>query len=200
MIAQINWEKVDNLAPAVVQHYLSGEVLMVGYMNAEALQVTLDSGKVTFFSRTKQRLWTKGESSGHFLSLKDISIDCDNDTILVLAQPDGPTCHKGTRTCFNEAKTLPLAFIAQLDDVILSRKGQDPSSSYTASLFAKGIKRISQKVGEEGVETALAATAGDMEELKNESADLLYHLMVLLRACDLSLEEVVQVLQARHSK
>lgn len=195
---QLDWEKVDGLMPVVVQDCRSGRVLMLGYMNQDALAHTLESKQVTFFSRTKNRLWTKGESSGHFLQLTDISTDCDNDTLLALVEPIGPTCHLGHTSCFNQ-QTLPdLAFLSELEHVIASRKGADPKSSYTASLYASGTKRIAQKVGEEGVETALAATVHDHEELVNESADLLYHLTVLLQQEELQLSDVIAKLQERH--
>ncbi len=173
---------------------------MQGYMNPDALQHTLQSGNVTFFSRSKQRLWTKGESSGHTLQLVSIDSDCDSDSLLVLAMPQGPTCHVGTETCWhdNDANSPQLAFLYDLEQVIKSREGADPKSSYTASLFAKGVKRIAQKVGEEGVESALAAMAGDREELKNEAADLLFHLLVLLRSQQLELADVITILKQRH--
>ena len=199
-MAELAWQKMDNLLPCIVQHAVSGKVLMQGYMNQEALAHTLNSGKVTFFSRSKQRLWTKGESSNHTLELVEITADCDQDCILVLAHPNGPTCHTGTETCWFDSASADLSFIGELEQVIASRKGADPASSYTAHLYSKGIKRIAQKVGEEGVETALAATVRDLDELKNESADLLYHLMVLLQASDLSLSDVVAVLRKRHSQ
>ncbi|MDR0219130.1 MAG: bifunctional phosphoribosyl-AMP cyclohydrolase/phosphoribosyl-ATP diphosphatase HisIE, partial [Enterobacteriaceae bacterium] len=167
-IEKLDWEKVDNLMPVIVQHAVSGTVLMLGYMNQEALDVTLTSGKVTFFSRTKQRLWTKGESSGHFLELVEIHPDCDNDTLLILANPVGPTCHKGTESCFPTAQT-EWSFLYQLEQLLASRKNASPESSYTARLYASGTKRIAQKVGEEGVETALAATVNNREELTNEA-------------------------------
>lgn len=198
LIDSLDWDKVDGLVPAVVQNIVSGKVLMLGYMNREALQKTLDTEQVTFFSRSKQRLWTKGETSGNVLKLKEIHKDCDNDTLLVYAEPIGPTCHLGNETCWTPETQPSLSFIADLEQVIASRKDADADSSYTASLFAKGTKRIAQKVGEEGVEVALAATANDNEELLNESADLLYHLLVLLQKQGLSLEQVTQVLQARH--
>ncbi len=199
-IAALDWQKVDQLMPAVVQDACSGKVLMLGYMNLEALNHTLNSGKVTFYSRTKQALWTKGETSGNVLQLVDISADCDRDTLLVLANPIGPTCHKGTETCWADAQAPELSFIADLQSVVAGRKGADPDSSYTAHLYSRGTKRIAQKVGEEGVEVALAATANDNEELKNESADLLYHLLVLLQQQGLSLTDVVEVLKQRHAK
>ncbi|WP_416308069.1 bifunctional phosphoribosyl-AMP cyclohydrolase/phosphoribosyl-ATP diphosphatase HisIE [Neptunicella sp. SCSIO 80796] len=197
-IAELAWDKMDGLIPCLVQHSITGTMQMQGYMDKAALQKTLETGNVTFFSRSKQRLWTKGEESGNVLELKQISADCDLDAILVLAIPHGPTCHKGTDTCWPDANTPDLSFIAQLEQVIASRKGADAESSYTASLYASGIKRIAQKVGEEGVETALAATVGDLEELKKESADLLYHLIVLLQASGLSLNDAVEILKQRH--
>lgn len=197
-IQQLAWEKVDNLIPAIVQDAHSGKVLMMGYMDRTALDKTIDTGKVTFFSRTKQRLWTKGEESGNFLNLVDITADCDRDTLLVLANPIGPTCHLGNETCWVSETETDFAFISDLEQVIKERKGTDPESSYTAHLFNRGTKRIAQKVGEEGVEVALAACVNDNEELKNESADLLYHLLVLLQQQGLSLAEVTQVLKERH--
>ncbi len=199
-LAELAWDKMQNLMPCVVQNAVSGKVLMQGYMNQAALNKTLDTGLVTFFSRSKQRLWTKGEESGNSLKLVEITSDCDNDCLLALVNPVGPTCHLGTETCWAQSQSAEVSFIAELESVIASRKGADPDSSYTAHLYSKGIKRIAQKVGEEGVETALAATVKDLDELKNESADLLYHLLVLLQASDLSLSDVVTVLRQRHSK
>ncbi|WP_419571524.1 bifunctional phosphoribosyl-AMP cyclohydrolase/phosphoribosyl-ATP diphosphatase HisIE [Rheinheimera sp.] len=197
---QLDFAKGDGLLPVIVQHARSGKVLMQGYANREALEHSLQTGAVTFFSRSKNRLWTKGESSGHTLKLYNMTADCDRDSILALALPQGPTCHTGSETCWfdTDANSPSLSFIDDLEQVIHSRYGADPSTSYTASLFAKGVKRIAQKVGEEGVETALAATVGDKEELKNEAADLLYHLLVLLRSQDMALDDVVQVLKQRH--
>ncbi|PHM74656.1 bifunctional phosphoribosyl-AMP cyclohydrolase/phosphoribosyl-ATP diphosphatase HisIE [Xenorhabdus kozodoii] len=197
-IEKLDWEKVDNLMPVIIQHATSGTVLMMGYMNQEALHATLHSGKVTFFSRTKQRLWTKGESSGHFLDLVDIYPDCDNDTLLALVLPMGPTCHKGTESCFAPAQT-EWGFLYELEQLLASRKNASPDSSYTARLYASGTKRIAQKVGEEGVETALAATVNDREELTNEAADLLYHLLVLLQDQKLDLSRIIRQLRERHS-
>ncbi|MGB2535492.1 bifunctional phosphoribosyl-AMP cyclohydrolase/phosphoribosyl-ATP diphosphatase HisIE [Hafnia paralvei] len=196
---QLDWNKVDNLMPAIVQHAVSGEVLMLGYMTPEALDETNRSRHVTFYSRTKQRLWTKGESSGHFLNVVSITPDCDSDTLLVLAEPQGPTCHKGTRSCFSPA-TPDWAFLFQLEQLLGERKNADPKSSYTASLYASGTKRIAQKVGEEGVETALAASVHDRDELVNEASDLMYHLMVLLQDQDLDLSAVINNLRKRHEK
>lgn len=198
-INQLDWEKVDNLMPAIVQHAVSGEVLMMGYMNKEALAVTEETGKVTFFSRTKQRLWTKGESSGYFLNVVNIYPDCDNDTLLILVNPIGPTCHLGNNSCFAPAAS-DWGFLYQLEQLLASRKSADPASSYTAKLYASGTKRIAQKVGEEGVETALAATVNDREELTNEASDLMYHLLVLLQDQDLDLSKVIGRLRERHEK
>ena len=200
-IEALKWPETG-LLPVIVQHAISGKVLMQGYANAEALRVTLSSKQVTFYSRSKQRLWTKGESSGHVLTLQSMVADCDLDSILLLALPHGPTCHVGTETCWHdEASNSPsLSFLTDLEQVIADRQGADPKSSYTASLFARGVKRIAQKVGEEGVESALAAMAGDKEELKNEAADLIFHLLVLLRSQDLALNDVIDVLKTRHAK
>ncbi|SFN59944.1 bifunctional phosphoribosyl-AMP cyclohydrolase/phosphoribosyl-ATP diphosphatase HisIE [Xenorhabdus japonica] len=197
-IEKLDWKKVDNLMPVIVQHATSGTVLMMGYMNQEALNITLDSGKVTFFSRTKQRLWTKGESSGHFLNLVEIYPDCDNDTLLALVNPIGPTCHKGTESCFAPAQT-EWSFLYELEQLLASRKNASPDSSYTARLYASGTKRIAQKVGEEGVETALAATVNDREELTNEAADLIYHLLVLLQDQERDLSSIIRQLRERHA-
>lgn len=198
-IAQLDWDKVDNLMPAIVQHAISGEVLMMGYMNQAALTVTQQTGKVTFFSRTKQRLWTKGESSGNVLNVVNIYPDCDNDTLLILANPVGPTCHLGNNSCFAPAAS-DWGFLYQLEQLLASRKSANPASSYTAKLYASGTKRIAQKVGEEGVETALAATVNDREELTNEASDLIYHLLVLLQDQDLNLSKVIGRLRERHEK
>ncbi|EPL4466878.1 bifunctional phosphoribosyl-AMP cyclohydrolase/phosphoribosyl-ATP diphosphatase HisIE [Proteus mirabilis] len=196
-LAQLDWQKVDNLMPVIIQNAISGDVLMLGYMDKAALEMTLNSGKVTFYSRTKQRLWTKGETSGNFLKLVDIYPDCDNDTLLILAHPIGPTCHNGTESCFAPAQSQ-WGFLYELENLLRERKSASPDSSYTAQLYASGTKRIAQKVGEEGVETALAATVNDREELKNEASDLLYHLMVLLQDQSLSLSDVIDCLQKRN--
>lgn len=195
---RLDWSKGDGLLPAVVQHAQTGEVLMLGYMNAEALAATRASGQVTFYSRSKQRLWTKGESSGHVLALSSIRVDCDADTLLVQALPHGPTCHTGTTSCFGNAVRPPLAFLADLDALVQQRHAERPVGSYTTSLFEGGIRRMAQKVGEEGVETALAAVAQDDAELLGEAADLVFHLTVLLRARGLALNDVADLLQSRH--
>ena len=199
-LSRLDWSKGNGLLPAIVQHCSTGEVLMLGYMNAEALAETQRSGHVTFYSRGKQRLWTKGESSGHVLNLKSIRIDCDADTLLVQAEPHGPTCHNGTSSCFGNSADVrpPLGFLAELDALVAQRHAERPDGSYTTKLFESGIRRIAQKVGEEGVETALAAVAQGDEELLGEAADLLFHLTVALRARGLSLREVADVLAERH--
>jgi len=195
---RLDWSK--GLLPAIVQHWRSGEVLMLGYMNAEALAHTQSSGQVTFYSRSKQRLWTKGESSGHVLHFKSVRVDCDADTLLIQAEPHGPTCHEGTSSCFggNDEVRPPLGFLAELDTLVAQRHAERPEGSYTTRLFDGGIRRIAQKVGEEGVETALAAVAQGDDELLGEAADLIFHLTVALRARGLSLADVAQVLAQRH--
>ena len=198
-VDQLDWGKSNGLLPAIVQHYLTGEVLMLGYMNAEALAQTQSSGHVTFYSRSKQRLWTKGESSGHVLQVKSIRTDCDADTLLVQADPQGPTCHLGTSSCFGNTARPPLGFLAELDALVASRKAELPEGSYTTRLFSGGTRRIAQKVGEEGVETALAAVTQGDDDLLGEAADLVFHLTVLLRARGFGLADVTEVLIKRHS-
>ncbi|MEN9705455.1 MAG: hypothetical protein RLZZ393_1334 [Pseudomonadota bacterium] len=195
------WDKGDGLLPAIVQDADTGSVLMLAYMNREALSETLSRGRVVFFSRSRQKLWEKGESSGHTLELVDLVADCDDDTLLVTARPKGPTCHRNTVTCFGDGSALPadaLRFFSRLEAVIDQRLADQPEGSYTAKLFARGTKRMAQKVGEEGVEVALAATAGDDAELVSESADLLFHLTLLLKSRGLSLSQVADELAARH--
>ena len=198
-LGDLDFDKVDGLMPAIVQDADTGRVLMLGYMNREALEKTQATGHVTFFSRSKQRLWTKGETSGNTLELVSLNADCDRDTLLVQAVPHGPTCHLGTDTCWGDEVKPAVGFLAELERVIESRADADPDSSYTARLLNKGVKRCAQKVGEEGVEVALAATAGDREELINESADLLYHLLVVLNAGAVPLDEVLATLIDRHA-
>lgn len=193
----LDWEKQQGLLPAVVQNHLTGKVLMLGYMDKAALAQTITSGKVTFFSRSKQRLWTKGETSGNTLDLIAIDSDCDNDSLLVQVIPNGPTCHLERESCWPDGEAHP--FIDNLANLIASRKGQDAKSSYTAHLFERGTKRIAQKVGEEGLETALAAATHDKEELVNEASDLIYHLLVLLEDQELSLSDITANLLKRHS-
>ncbi len=193
-IEALAWDKQEGLLPAIVQDANTRRVLMLGYMTRAALQMTLDSGHVTFYSRSKQRLWTKGESSGHMLRLVAIETDCDGDTLLVQARPQGPTCHLGRASCFPHA---PGNELSELEAVIARRHEERPIGSYTTKLFDAGIKRIAQKVGEEGLETALAAVVEDDAALLGESADLLYHLLVLLRMRGLSLDDVNRVLAQR---
>jgi phosphoribosyl-ATP pyrophosphohydrolase/phosphoribosyl-AMP cyclohydrolase len=201
-IRALDWSKGEGLLPAVVQHAVSGAVLMVGFMNKPALTATIEGGRVVFFSRRRQTLWLKGETSGHFLNLVGITADCDNDTLLVQALPAGPVCHKGTPTCFVDVSPTDgerLAFLADLERVIAQRIAEQPEGSYTARLMALGQKRIAQKVGEEGLEVALASTGGEDTEVIAESADLLYHLLLLLKSRNLSLTRVVQELESRHA-
>jgi phosphoribosyl-ATP pyrophosphohydrolase/phosphoribosyl-AMP cyclohydrolase len=199
-IDDLAWKKMNGLIPAIVQDAFDGRVLMQGFMNKDALTKTLESGQVTFWSRSRQQLWTKGETSRHYLDLVDVHPDCDSDSLLIRARQEGPTCHLGLDTCFDiESKVIPeLAFLADLEQVIAQRDEDRPKGSYTTDLLEAGIKRIAQKVGEEGVETALAAAAGDDEEVLNESADLIYHLLVLLRSRKLELGSLVEVLRIRH--
>jgi phosphoribosyl-ATP pyrophosphohydrolase/phosphoribosyl-AMP cyclohydrolase len=197
-IDEIDFTKLnDGLVPACIQDYKSMQVLMVGFMNKEALQKTLATKRVTFWSRTKNRLWTKGETSGNFLDVIDIGKDCDNDTILIYAKANGPTCHTGNISCFTMNLKPSLFCLAELMKTIEERKNNAPEGSYTAKLFKDGTKRIAQKVGEEGVETALAAVAGDNIELANETADLIFHLLVLLANKNLEFSKVTDVLYSR---
>ena len=190
----------DGLVPAVVQDAHTGVVLMLGYMNAEALAATRQSGQVTFFSRSKQRLWTKGETSGHTLQVRELRLDCDQDAILVKAEPNGPVCHTGDDTCWGE-RNQSTRFLEKLAATIQARQAAGATdSSYTARLLASGLNKVAQKVGEEAVETIIEAVGGNRERLLEETADLLYHLLVLLAAKEVRLEEVEAILQARHSK
>ncbi len=195
------WSKQDGLLPAIVQDASTRRVLMLGYMNREALRLSMTTGHVTFFSRSRQRLWTKGETSGHYLDVVSIEADCDADTLLVQARPHGPTCHLGRESCFAGAPAGDadaVAFLRGLDSLIASRERERPADSYTTRLFEGGVRRIAQKVGEEGVETALAAVAQSDAELLGEAGDLLYHLLVLLRARGLGLQELSVALRERH--
>jgi len=196
----LDWDKAGGLLPAIVQDAFDGRVLMQGYMNREALERSLDGGLVTFWSRSRAALWTKGETSGNTLKLLTVHADCDADCLLVQAIPAGPTCHRGSDTCFDDEQAVRpgLAFLAALERLVAQREAQRPEDSYTTRLFAAGVKRIAQKVGEEGVETALAAVAGEREEVLNEAADLLYHLLVLLKAREIGLDDVVATLRSRH--
>jgi len=194
----IDWKKGGGLVPAIVQDAKTQQVLMLGYMNEEALAKTHDTGLVTFYSRSRQKLWTKGETSGNTLKLQSVTVDCDNDTLLVLASPTGPTCHVGTVSCFGDQGPEGLGFLAYLENLIECRKTANTDSSYTASLLQGPLRRAAQKVGEEGVETALAAVAETDDKLTSEAADLIYHLLVLLAAKDVKLESVITELMGRH--
>ncbi|WP_288373769.1 bifunctional phosphoribosyl-AMP cyclohydrolase/phosphoribosyl-ATP diphosphatase HisIE [uncultured Algoriphagus sp.] len=196
----IDFSKMNGLIPAIVQDAVSGKVLMQGYMNEEALEKTKESGMVTFFSRSKNRLWTKGETSGNFMELVSIAGDCDGDSILVKANPRGPVCHTGSDTCWNEENSSKTGFIDQLRAIIKDRKNNPSDKSYTASLFAKGINKVAQKVGEEAVEIVIEAKDDNKELFLGEAADLLFHYLVLLEAKGYELDEVMEVLIDRHKK
>ena len=195
---QINWKKVDGLVPAVIQDATNLRVLMLGYMNQEALEHTLKSGHITFFSRTRQALWIKGETSGNYLELVSIELDCDADTLLAKARPKGPVCHTGNQTCFNNESLSGITFLSHLTKLIKSSNMERPSGSYVTKLFNKGPDKIAQKVGEEGVELALAKVKNDKHEILSEGADLMFHFLVLLESSNLSLDEVCAVLSDRH--
>ena len=199
-MANIDFQKMNGLVPAIVQDATTKTVLMLGFMNEEAYRKTLETKKVTFYSRTKQRLWTKGEESGHFLHLVDVKADCDNDTLLLLVNPEGPTCHKGTDTCWGEKNEAnPLLFLSELQDFIEKRHEEMPEGSYTTSLFKDGINRMAQKVGEEALEAMIEACNGNNERLVYEGSDLFYHLIVLLTAKGLRIEDLARELQVRHN-
>ncbi len=188
----------DGLIPAIVQDADTRNVLMMGYMNVESLELTRKTGLVTFFSRSKNRIWKKGESSGNVLHAKEIRVDCDGDTLLIQAKPAGPTCHTGSDTCWGTGNTASSLFLDQLEQIIASRIEEADEASYTVRLIKEGVKKISQKVGEEGVETALEGVFGTDDKLVEEASDLIYHLLVLLKARDLSLDDVGRVLASRH--
>jgi phosphoribosyl-ATP pyrophosphohydrolase/phosphoribosyl-AMP cyclohydrolase len=198
----LDWSKGDGLLPVIIQHARTGQVLMLGYMDEPALRETLTGGRVVFYSRSRHGRWLKGETSGHYLQVVQVSSDCDADALLVLAEPLGPTCHKGTASCFADAQATAgqrLAFLATLETTIAERIAEKPEGSYTARLYAQGPNRIAQKLGEEGVETALAAVTRDDKGVVSECADLLYHLLVLLKSRNLTLQDVVQELGSRHT-
>ncbi len=198
-LPKIDWKKDSGLVPAIIQDAATLQVLMLGYMNAAALKKTIKTKRVTFFSRSKQRLWTKGESSKNFLHLVSLQVDCDNDTILITARPDGPTCHRATPSCFGNDGATGIGFLAHLDQIVADRIKSGDKQSYTVRLAKEGVTRCAQKVGEEGVETALAALGSNQKEFTGEAADLLYHLIVLLRVKKLSLNAAVAVLAKRHA-
>lgn len=192
------WAKMDGLLPAVVQDADTGQLLMLGYMNRVALAATLSSGKATFWSRSKQRLWQKGETSGNVLAVRSVAPDCDGDALLIRAVPAGPACHRGTTSCFGEGEADGAGFLAALARIVAERAAAEPEESYTARLLAEGPQRIAQKIGEEGVELALAAVARDTDGCVEETADLLYHLTVLMQARGYGWEDVIEVLKERH--
>ena len=193
----IDFKKGNGLVPAVVQDDITMQVLMVGYMNEEAFHRTSEEGLVTFFSRSKQRLWTKGETSGNYLRVKEIAVDCDGDTILIRADPSGPVCHRGTYSCFGEAGTK--GFLFRLEEIIRKRIEEESAGSYTSKLYRKGLNKIAQKVGEESVELIIEAKDDNIDLFKNEAADLLYHLLVLFRAKSVDLSDIEEVLASRHN-
>ncbi len=197
---EIDFNKMGGLVPAIIQDAKTKNVLMLGFMNEEAYNKTIETKKVTFWSRSRNCLWTKGETSGNFLNLVDLKIDCDNDTLLVQANPIGPTCHKGTDTCWGEENTYnPINFLTELQDFIYQRKEEMPEGSYTTALFNKGTKRIAQKVGEEALETVIEAVSGTNEKLIYEASDILYHLIVLMADKGLRIEDVAAELLKRHN-
>lgn len=194
----LDYDKLNGLIPAIIIDDNTKQVLMLGFMNKEAVQKTADSKKVTFFSRTKNELWVKGETSGNFLHVVSVLKDCDNDTLLIYANPDGPTCHTGSYSCFDINKNESTEFLFALEKLIRQRKAELPEGSYTTSLFKKGENRIIQKVGEEAIETVIAAKNNDKEELVNEVSDLFYHLLVLFAEKDISLKDIIENLESRH--
>ncbi|HKI44673.1 MAG TPA: bifunctional phosphoribosyl-AMP cyclohydrolase/phosphoribosyl-ATP diphosphatase HisIE [Balneolales bacterium] len=202
----IDFKKGNGLVPAIIQHYATGQVLMLGYMNEDAVKQTVELGQVTFYSRSKKRLWTKGETSGNYLNMVSMQKDCDSDTLLVLADPQGPTCHTGETSCFHEQEFRPFAkaadysFLKELQDLLYQRKEELPENSYTSSMFKKGLNRIAQKVGEEGVETVIAALAESEEAFIYEASDLIFHLQLLLTEKGLRLDDLVRELERRHKK
>ena len=197
---KLDFEKMGGLIPAIIQDSCTGKVLMLGFMNEEALAKTQEIGKVTFYSRSKNRLWTKGETSGNFLNVVSIAADCDNDTLLIKVKPVGPVCHTGSDTCFGEVNDTDLYFLSYLQDFIDRRKQEMPEGSYTTSLFKKGVNRMAQKVGEEAVETVIEATNGSDEGFLYEASDLIYHLIVLLTSKGHRIEELAQELKKRHKE
>ena len=197
---ELDFNKMNGLVPAIIQDNYTQKVLMLGFMNKEAYEKTLETGKVTFFSRTKNRLWTKGEESGNFLNVVSVKADCDNDTLLIMADPCGPVCHKGTDTCWGEKNEQDIMFLKELQDFIDKRHKEMPEKSYTTSLFKSGVNKMAQKVGEEAVETVIEATNGSDERLIYEGADLLYHLIVLLTSKGYRIEDLARELKERHSE
>lgn len=197
---ELDFDKLGGLIPAIIQDSRTKNVLMLGFMNREAYEKTLELNKVTFYSRTRHRLWTKGEESGNFLNVVSIEADCDRDTLLIKAIPEGPVCHTGTATCFNDDNSYGIQFLSELQDFIVKRHKEMPAGSYTTSLFESGINRMAQKVGEEAVETVIEATNGTDGRMMYEASDLLYHLIVLLTAKGRRIEELAEALERRHNK
>lgn len=195
---ELNFEKLNGLVPAIIQDDCTGKVLMLGFMNREAYEKTVETGLVTFFSRTRQTLWTKGETSGNLLHVVSIKADCDNDSLLIKVHPDGPVCHTGTDTCWGEKNEADICFLSHLQDFIEKRHQEMPEKSYTTSLFKSGVNRMAQKVGEEAVETVIEATNGTDERLIYEASDLIYHLIVLLTSKGMRIEDLARELQKRH--
>ena len=195
---ELDFEKMGGLVPAIIQDNYTKKVLMLGFMNKEALNQTIETGKVTFFSRTKNRLWTKGEESGNFLNVVSIKEDCDKDTLLIMVNPVGPVCHKGTDTCWGEVNDEPIMFLSYLQDFISKRYEEMPEKSYTTSLFQAGINRMAQKVGEEAVETVIEATNGTDDRLIYEASDMIYHLLVLMEQMGCTIEDMERELALRH--
>ena len=196
---ELDFEKMNGLIPAIIQDNYTQKVLMLGFMNKEAYEKTMETGKVTFFSRTKNRLWTKGEESGNFLHVVSVKADCDNDTLLIMVHPEGPVCHKGTDTCWGDKNEQDIMFLKELQDFIDRRRQEMPEKSYTTSLFNSGVNKMAQKVGEEAVETILEACNGTDERLIYAGADLLYHLLVLLTYKGYRIEDLARELKERHS-
>lgn len=196
---ELDFEKMNGLIPAIIQDNYTQKVLMLGFMNKEAYEKTMETGKVTFFSRTKNRMWTKGEESGNFLHVVSVKADCDNDTLLIMVHPEGPVCHKGTDTCWGDKNEQDIMFLKELQDFIDRRRQEMPEKSYTTSLFNSGVNKMAQKVGEEAVETILEACNGTDERLIYEGADLLYHLIVLLTYKGYRIEDLARELKERHS-
>lgn len=197
---ELDFEKMNGLIPAIIQDEHTQKVLMLGFMNKEAYEKTIETGKVTFFSRTQNKLWTKGETSGHFLNVVSVKADCDNDTLLIKAVPEGPVCHTGTDTCWGEKNEQDVMFLKELQDFIDKRHAEMPEQSYTTSLFKSGVNKMAQKVGEEAVETVIEACNGTDERLIYEGADLLYHLIVLLTSKGYRIEDLARELKERHSE
>ncbi len=196
---QIDFNKGDGMVPVIVQDADTLKVLMLAYMNREAYEMTAQTGRATFYSRSRDQLWEKGETSGNWLEVRDISVDCDGDTLLLMAEPKGPVCHTGSATCFGNVNNRDISFLGKLDDLILQRKRELPENSYTTTLFNAGLNKVAQKLGEEAVELIIESKDNNEELFLNEAADLVYHLVVLLRQKDFSIRDVISLLEKRHS-